>query len=232
MLVAVGRFSVPKILSDFKLIAMNKNEKHELNENNPNFIHSDGWGIVLKESDKLDFYKNAIALWEDPKYQKYFDSNTDFLLLHARKASPGVSVNYAFTHPFNRNDWFFCHNGTVTEYIKSNKSDSEELFVALLDKIKERRNVIESIKEVVKQLKDYTALNFILTNGKKAYVLNKFVLDRPKYYTMKYLVKEGFAVVSSETLRSYEEWHQLGNNTLAELDILTHEVKISKIFSK
>jgi predicted glutamine amidotransferase len=137
MLVAAGQLPMQRILDDFKLVAMNRNEKHELNVNDPNFIHSDGWGIVIGKSRKLDFYKKAVACWEDPKYLEYYDVDADFLLLHARKASPGAFVSDAFTHPFKKDSWFFCHNGTVKDF-KPDMSDSETFFKLLLDKIKEK----------------------------------------------------------------------------------------------
>jgi predicted glutamine amidotransferase len=229
MLVAAGRLSMSKILDDFKLVAMNRNEKHELNVKDPNFVHSDGWGIVVAKSGKLDFYKKAVACWEDPKYLEYYDVDADFLLLHARKASPSVSVNYAFTHPFRKNGWFFCHNGTAKDFVKPNKSDSETFFEVLLNKIKEKNDVPEAIEEAVKQLKEYTAINFILFNKRKTYILNKFVLDYPKYYTMKYLATEDFAIVSSERLGHFEGWSLMGNNVLVELDIPAHRIKILQV---
>jgi len=229
MLVAVGKLFVPKILDDFKLVAMNRNEKHELNASNPNFIHSDGWGIVVGKSGKIDFYKKAVACWEDPKYLEYYDLNADFLIIHARKASPGVSVNYAFTHPFRKDDWFFCHNGTVKDFVKPDTSDSEVFFSMLLDKIREKNDVPEAIADVIRQLKEYTALNFILANKRKAYILNKFVLNYPKYYTMKYLVKEDFAIVSSERLEHFEGWSPMGNNVLVELSLPIHQIKVLQV---
>jgi predicted glutamine amidotransferase len=229
MLVAVGKLSIPKILDDFKLVAMNRNEEHELNENDPGFVHSDGWGIVIGKSDNLNFCKKAVACWEDPKYNEYYNVDADFLLLHARKASPGVSVNYAFTHPFRKDGWFFCHNGTVKDFVKPNASDSEAFFKLLLERTKVKDDVPEAIGEAVTQLKDYTALNFILANKKKAYVSNRWLLNYPKYYTMKYLANDDFAIFSSERLKHFNGWKPMGNNTLAELDITTLEVRISHI---
>jgi predicted glutamine amidotransferase len=229
MLVAAGQLPTPKILDDFKLVAMNRNEKHELNVNDPNFIHSDGWGIIIGKSGKLGFYKKAVACWEDPKYLEYYDVDADFLLLHARKVSLGVSVNYAFTHPFKRGGWFFCHNGTVKDFIKPNKSDSEIFFKLFLDKIKEKNTIPEAIEDAIRQLKEYTALNFILANKRKACVLNKWILNYPKYYTMKYLAREDFTIVSSERLKSFAGWSPMGNNVLAELDFPTHRIKVLQI---
>jgi len=229
MLTAAGRLSMPKILDDFKLVAMNRNEKHELNANDPGFIHSDGWGIVVDKSGKLDFYKKAIACWEDPKHLEYYDVDADFLLLHARKISLGASVSDAFTHPFRKDGWFFCHNGTVKDFVKPNKSDSETFFTMLLEKMKEKNNVQEAIEDAIEQLKEYTALNFILANKRKAYVLNKWILNYPKYYTMKYLAGEDFAIVSSERLKHFEGWSPVGNNVLVELDIPTHRIKVLQV---
>jgi predicted glutamine amidotransferase len=228
MLVAAGKLSVPKILDDFKLVAMNRNEKHEKNEKNPIFVHSDGWGIVVGNSGKLDFYKKAVPCWEDPKYLEYYDVNADFLVLHARKVPKEKKtvkhVNYAFTHPFEKDGWFFCHNGTVTDFDKPNMSDSETFFSLLLDKMKEKNSVPEAIEDAMRQLKEYTALNIILANKRKAYVLNKWVLNYPKYYTMKYLAGEDYAIVSSERLGHFEGWNPMGNNVLVELDIPTHKI--------
>lgn len=229
MLVAAGQLPMPKILDDFRLVAMNRNEKHELNVKDPNFIHSDGWGIVIGKSGKLDFYKKTVACWEDPKYLEYYDVDADFLLLHARKASPGASVNDAFTHPFKRGGWFFCHNGTVKDFVKPDMSDSETFFKLLLDKIKEKNTIPEAIEDAIRQLKKYTALNFILANRRRAYVLNKWVLNYPKYYTMKYLGEEDFAIVSSERLESFEGLKPMGNNVLTELNVPTHRIKVLQI---
>lgn len=85
MLVTAGKLSMPKVLDDFKLVAMNKNEKHEKNMNDPNFTHSDGWGIVVGKSGRLEFYKKAVACWKDSKYHEYYGMDADFLVLHARK---------------------------------------------------------------------------------------------------------------------------------------------------
>jgi len=226
MLVAAGQLPMRRILDDFKLVAMNRNEKHELNAKDPKFVHSDGWGIVIRKSGNLDFYKKAVACWKDPKYLEYYNVDANFLLLHARRTSLGASVNYAFTHPFKKAGWFFCHNGTIKDFVKPNTSDSETFFKLLLNKMKEKDSVPEAIEDAIKQLKEYTALNFILANKRKAYALNKWVLNYPKYYTMKYLAKEDFAIVSSEHLEHFKGWNPMGNNVLVELDILTHEIKV------
>lgn len=53
MLVAVGELPMTQLLNDFRLVALNRNEQHELNRTDPAFIHSGGWGIVLGQSRVL-----------------------------------------------------------------------------------------------------------------------------------------------------------------------------------
>lgn len=129
-------------------------------------------GIVVGKSSRIEFYKKAIACWKDPKYIEYYDVDADFLLLHARKAPDKAIVSDAFTHPFKR-CWFFCHNGTVTDFVKPNTSDSERFFELLLEKIEEKKSIQEAIEVAIRQLKEYTAPNFILANNRKAYILNR-----------------------------------------------------------
>ena len=230
MLVAAGNLPIKKILDDFKLIAQNKNEKEEHEySNDRNFVHGDGWGIIIRKSGKLECYKEEFACWDvHSKFRDFYDVETDFLLLHARHASPNIPISYEFTHPFEENGWYFCHNGTVHDFIKKEKSDAQQLFELLLKNIKRCQNVIEAVRDTVKGIRKYSALNFILAKGDKAYILEMYK-EKPKYYTMKYLVKENYAIISSERLPSFDgEWKEIENKTILVLDRMTQE--LSQIF--
>ena len=236
MLVATGRLPIRKILDDFKLMAQNKNEKHELNRNNPNFIHGDGWGIVVGKSGKLESYKKSIACWEDPKFDEYYNINTDFIMLHARKASPHTPISYEFTHPFEKDGWYFCHNGTIYDFKgMREKSDSKQLFKMILNSLTHSSSIIEAILKTVKKRRKYSSLNFILANRDKAYVLNMYGknekgMEYPKYYTMKYLVGKNYAIISSEHLPSFgDEWKDIENRTILVLDRTIHRIKMFSI---
>lgn len=231
MLVAVGKLPIPKLLDAFKLMAMNKNEKHEININQPELRHGDGWGIVYSKNNKLEWYKKPIPCWQDPKYQTFYNINIDFLILHARKASQNSLISYKFTHPFERDGWFFCHNGTIQDFISQKQSDSETFFLLLLQKIKYGKNVETAIQDSLNSIKFYTAVNFILANKEKVYILNKFADDRFKaYYTMKYLQNEKHVIIASERLRKIgRKWKEVGNDALMELDIKTRQIKATKL---
>lgn len=229
MLVAAGKLPIPKILDAFKLMAMNQNEKHEININQPELRHGDGWGIVYNKNNKLEWYKKPIPCWEDPKYKECYNINTDFLILHARKASQGSPITYEFTHPFKKEGWFFCHNGTIHDFLSQDRSDSETFFMLLLEKLKEQKDVVTAIKTALSSVKRYTALNFILANKEKAYVLNRFTNGSHKaYYIMKYLQEDNFTIVTSERLKNLgQKWKEMGNGMLVELDVNTCRIKVA-----
>lgn len=221
MLIAVGQFPVAQLLDDFKLMALNRNEKHELNRNNRNFIHDDGWGIVLGKSGKLkELYKKDVPCWKDPRFLEYYNAKADFLIVHARRATDKNFVNLSYTHPFEREGWYFCHNGTVIDPPSKEKRDSEQFFALLLSNIKQEDNIERAIKATLGQIKNYTALNFMLANNASAYILVKYK-QNPDYYTMKNLENENHVIISSETLPNLkaEEWKKIANDTLLQLDI-------------
>lgn len=212
MLVGAGQLPMAQLLDDFRLMAQNKNERHE-HWNDPNFLHCDGWGIVTGKSGRLECYKKAVACWTDPKFDDYYNADADFVMLHARKASPGIPVSYEFTHPFEEDGWYFCHNGTIYDFITKEKSDAQQLFMLLLQNIKGCRSVIEGIRKTIKSITNYSALNFILAKNDEAYVLNmygKYGEKSTQYYTMKYLKKENYVIVSSERLQSVDgDWEEM-----------------------
>ena len=220
MLIAVGQFPIAQLLDDFKLIALNRNEKHELNRNNCNFIHDDGWGIVLGNSGKLkELYKKDVPCWKDPRFLKYYNAKVDFLIVHARRASDKKFVNLSYTHPFEREGWYFCHNGTVVDPPSKQKRDSEQFFSLILSNIKQQENIKQAIEDTSGQIIDYTALNFILANNASAYVLVRHKRN-PDYYTMKSLENEDHVIISSEVLPNFKgEWKKIANDTLLQLDI-------------
>ena len=217
MLLSVGQIPMDQLLSDFQLMAQNKNEIHELNKNNPNFLHKDGWGIVLGEAGSLELYKKDCPCWEDPKFKDYRNASPDFVMLHARRASKNTPVNLESTQPFKEGEWFFCHNGTIYDFIPGKRSDSREFLSFLLERLYEAGDKEKAIRAATRRIKRYSGLNFLLSNGNETYVLNKF-LEYPQYYTMKYLNNEGLAIISSEILPSfYGDWEKMPHDRIAKL---------------
>jgi predicted glutamine amidotransferase len=226
MLVAAGKVPMAQLLANFKLVALNRNEQHELNRDNPDFVHGSGWGIVLGRLGRLaEFYKNAVPCWQDPKYQAYGSAVADFVLLHARRASPGSPVDLSYTHPFERRGSYFCHNGTITDPQFEDHRDSETFFHTILSCLTQCEAPEAAIRHAAGRMKAYTALNLIMTHKDHVYVLVQH-RRHPKYYTMKYAENPHYAIVSSETLPSLEgAWTELRNGSLLRLNARTHQIE-------
>jgi len=152
MAIAVGEFRVDHLLDGFKLMAANRNKKHELNKKNSSFVHGDGWGIVSGKSGRLELYKKEVACWNDPRFHHYYNVDMDFAILHARRASSG-SAKYSFTHPFEKNGWYFCQNGMINDFRSKGRSDSEQFFSIILDNLQQHGDAKEAIKKTVNQVK-------------------------------------------------------------------------------
>jgi glutamine amidotransferase len=233
MLVGGGKMPIAQLLDGFQLMAQNRNEKHE-HWGDPNYVHGDGWGIVVKRLGKLECYKKEIACWEDPKFTDFYKVETDFVMLHARKASPGIPKSYKFTYPFEEDGCYFCHNGTIYDhdFRTEGKSDAQQLFARILHNMKTCKDAVEAIR-TVKSIRDYSALNFILAKDGQVYVLNMYGKRGEKtsnYYTMRYLQREEYTLVSSEPLESFGDyWKKMDNCTLLKLNISDRRFQILNI---
>lgn len=234
MLVGIGKLPVAQLLDSFQLMAQNKYEKHE-HWGDPNYVHGDGWGIVVKSLGKFECYKKDIACWKDPIFADFYKIDTDFMMLHARKASPGIPISYEFTHPFEEDGWYFCHNGTIydEDFQTKGKSDAQQLFALILDNMKTCKNTVEAIRTTVKSIREYSALNFILAKDDQVYVLNmygKHGEKSPNYYTMKYLKREEYTLVSSESLQNFlNNWKKMKNCTLLKLNIINRRIQVFNV---
>lgn len=229
MLIGIGMLPIKELLDGFLLMAQNRNEEHEYSSRDK-FNHGDGWGYVVRRKGELKSYRQVAPCWEDPEYLSLYHTSFDLILLHARKASPMLPVDLDSTHPFQMDGWYFCHNGTIYDPDFRNGSDSKKLFYKILESIALLGDVVEAIRKTVGEVKNYTALNFILLGGGKAYVLNHYSPEEqhkhPKYYTMKYLETDDYIIVSSEQLKSLGEgWKRIENQTLIQIDTQTLTLK-------
>jgi len=95
---------------------------------------------MIKRFGKFECYKKDIACWNDPRFADFYKVKTDFVLLHARKVSPGIPKSYEFTHPFEEDGWYFCHNGTIYDhdFRTEEKIDAQQLFARILFRLKRR----------------------------------------------------------------------------------------------
>jgi len=193
--------------------------------------HVDGWGLVCFHDDRpriLGLSCNSII----DEMDMYLSASDDALRLgssiiiaHIRKASQGIPVCIANTQPFVYDGWVFCHNGTVRDIGKldtklpvSGSSDSEKLFKYIVQLIMEGFSLSEALKRIHSVVVDYTALNFILSDGDMLYAYRDYRLNGD-HYTLFYLRGEGYVLVCSEALEAVDGvWIPLGNRSLLSID--------------
>lgn len=229
MLIATGKLPLIRLLDDFTLMAQNSNQKHE-HWGDPDYLQRDGWGVVTGKAGRYEYYKNPVPCWEDPKLPDLYRLDLDFIMLHARKASPGMAVEYGFTHPFREDGWYFCYNGTVYNMETQERGDAQQLFGLVLQNLAQCQNVTEAIRTTVRSLTDYSALNFMMANGDWIYVLNMYGKrgeETPDYFTIRYLQADDYTVVASERLPGCgKEWKNMSNETVLTLTIPDRKIEI------
>jgi len=232
MLVAIGDFPRAVVLEGFLAMARNRNEDHEY-RGRPDHVHGDGWGVVTGRSGRVTCYRSTSACGEDPAFDGLYGVEVDLMMLHARRASPGIAVRHDFTHPFEQDGWYFCHNGMVYDFSAEEKSDSQELFRVILENLGRSGDMVEAVKATVGALKNYSALNFMLLGSDHVYVINMYGRrgeTTPKYYTMKYLQTEACTIVSSERLPGLDHgWQELENGSLLTLSVPDRSLEIRRI---
>jgi len=236
MLIAAGNFNIDHLINDFILMAADQNEKHEKNSDKE-FKHSDGWGIAYLENGGLKIFRSTMTVYDDDQIHQFRNLKTDLVILHARKASKG-NVDIRNVHPFecqyNGSRYLFFHNGTIHDELAYDDSftpvgatDSERLFYYLLTNSSGQLTPA-FLKSKLENLTDFTAANFILTNG-QATLAGNWYSENPNYYSMKLLQKKGLIVVASEVLPHYkdEDWIRLKNQDIVSVGTLDLSVKVN-----
>lgn len=214
------------LIQDFIRMAADRNDKHEKNIDR-DYQHGDGWGMAYLDNQELKVFRSPKAVYEDDQIDPFRDLQTNLVILHARKASKG-NVEIRNVHPFechlHGRQYLFFHNGTIHDELVYDSSftpvgdtDSERLFYYLLTNSNGQLTPA-FLQSKLKKLKDVTAANFILTDGKITYAGNWYS-ENPNYYTMKVLQKPGLVIVASEALPNYEtkEWMKLRNQDIASV---------------
>jgi predicted glutamine amidotransferase len=236
MIFAVGKFNMDWLIQDFILMAFDQNEKHEKNIDKE-FKHGDGWGIAYLEGNEIKIDRSIKAVYEDDQINQYKNLETNFVILHARKASKGT-VNIQNVHPFecklNGNHYLFFHNGTIRDEIHFDNqfqpvgtTDSERLFYSFLSNTNGQLTE-KTLRSRLIEIRDFTAANFMLTDGRLTYVSSWYSAN-PKYYTFRVLQKPGLVVIASEVLLHYkaEDWLKLENHDIVTVRTSNLKVKIN-----
>ncbi|MCX7750802.1 MAG: class II glutamine amidotransferase [Candidatus Bipolaricaulota bacterium] len=184
--------------------------------------HRDGLGWAYRDDrGRMRLHRwGARALAGREDLPGDLSPETTLLLAHARKASPEFGGLRGAVHaqPLTRDAILLAHNGTVRDAHvlgKTASTDSQALLDGLARAWRPRtpEALREALQSLLKLVRDYTALNVLLTDGEVLYALCLYTGD-PDYYTL-HLRRGGDAVVvASEPAPGEPGWAPLGNGEL------------------
>ncbi|MHA1305024.1 MAG: class II glutamine amidotransferase [Candidatus Heimdallarchaeaceae archaeon] len=217
---------------------MPKKDLHEHNRDKT-LDHADGFGYSYLDEKSSSFVTEHFPepIFElsnnlFPKLEK-----KHLLLVHARKASPGIEINLQNNHPFqiafHEQDFVFAHNGTIKSEIKFNEelfkpkgtTDSEKYFYAILTSIAENDFKFSKKKfETLIADWQYTGANFILANSQHILV-GVYHKESPNYYTMKLYKNNDFIIICSSYLPTLGDPKLLANGEVIKIDIATKKIE-------
>jgi predicted glutamine amidotransferase len=162
-----------------------------------------------------------------------------------------LKIKDILIHPFTLKNFCFSHNGFIKnfnrttrkkifKYIKpkyinliKGQTDSELIFILLIQIIENEKKIEKSIKntiQIIKENCDACMLNFLIAtfdkNGKNTLYATKFSagLKTPSLFYSKH--ENDYTIISSEKLNN-DRWYSIKNNSLIKAS--GNKVKIEKI---
>jgi predicted glutamine amidotransferase len=186
--------------------------------------HTDGWGLAFFRNGLLrESVHGAGSAASDPDYARVArkiasaslacaPESAGVLLGHVRRASPGMPVGKAWSHPFvevrNGQPWAFAHNGGLEGYAYDEDEgliDSQIVFRRLLANLDAAGtgDVVAAAKateeELLREYAAYSALNFVLTDGRRLHAFRRCT-EEQAYYTLHHERVGGSVLVCSQPI--------------------------------
>ena len=216
--------------------------------------HSDGWGMAWHDGDgELNVEKDVEAAHASDLLDKLSrTTEMDAMVLHLRKASPGMRVAFENTHPFPSDALAFAHNGWIRPVAELDRllapaardalrgtTDSERYFRLLLAGVEETGSLELALPPLLDRLRGsfrYNALNFVLLTERSLYAVCDFsqeAADRrgdPDYYTLGYKrTPDAVVVGSSGRLGDRSTWNSLANHQALVVDRDSLETRLLQV---
>lgn len=217
-------------LKKFLKQSVTKKNTPNLNNSRDQDLHLDGFGFIWINQNKTLMYKNYVRPSMDYNIATILNLiNGSYLIGHLRATKKFFysPVNFHSTHPFNYQDFYFCHNGCVENfsnnkktiilainckyysYIKSN-CDSEYLFYLYLSifDVTEEDNISEKIKLTTNKFFQFlnlmsgTVSANIILKFKEYTIISRYINSKeepPSLYHNK-----NYTIISSEPIDDNE----------------------------
>jgi len=195
--------------------------------------HMDGWGMAYKSEGEMVIKKSGLDAASDAEFDKT-SLNTvasELVIAHIRKATdPKTKGKAEFAHPFQKENWVLAHNGSVywNESVKKsypNLIDTQILLEKLVENIKKEKNLFSGVEKTIIPILEnekFTALNFLLTDGKNLIIYRSFDSEDPEnesYYSLNWKKADHKIIVASEPVdKTASGWKLLENNQLMAVD--------------
>lgn len=197
--------------------------------------HRDGWGIVSFRAESPRYVgRSERPMHLDPSYDAALRDVAsldvpNIVIAHARRGSEG-SRSLSNTHPFVSDEMVFAHNGTVkafhpeTTRAAKGQTDSERLFMALLDRMDEKKDMKRALRSLV--LEDvngheYSAVILMVSDGRTLYGYRGYSEEKNAWYYQLNLSKcPSNVTLFQETVQGYVgDLRQVGNGELVSVSL-------------
>lgn len=173
-----------------------------------------GWGCGYIRDGAWKLYKNLSPIWEDD-LSKFGASKR--LIAHARSAFQNKGIAIENNMPFFDPPFMFVFNGELhgVRIKESGRTGAEKIFNYLrrFDRGDRVRGFGKAIEIIQRRSKYVRAMNIILADENKAYVMSLFNED-PCYFTMHYKKENGQLIICSERYPNESNWQAIRNRTI------------------
>ena len=193
--------------------------------------NADGWGVGWYDDrpGEPHVVKEPSPASESPLFVETAQSVSACVALAHIRRSSGTPRAPANTHPFSAGRWLFSHNGhcsrdRIVEYLVpryrdrlQGETDSEAYFALLLQHIDTAADIVSGLQGALREVmaaRDYTGLNFLLSDGTEIYAFH-YSVD-PERHGMVLQHGTGQELVASEPVGA-GAWEAVPNGALAIL---------------
>lgn len=184
--------------------------------------HRDGVGWAYRDArGRMRLHRwGASALARAETLPGDLSVATTLLVAHARKASPEyrAALGALQAQPLVQDGLFLAHNGTIRDVAALDAgtgTDSQRLlnWVAQAWMPRTRDRLAEALTKIPGMIRDYTAINLLLTDGGFLCAFCLYTRD-PDYYTLYWRAGDDAVVVASEPVDDQPGWRAFGNGEL------------------
>ena len=187
--------------------------------------HRDGFGLAYKNAEGRmtlrTWGREELPSLEARQFAEMAGIKTTLFLGHARQASEGYQkMTAAEAHPFVKGSVYLAHNGTIRD---ADALDTEEgtdtqrllRWISLHWEPRSFFGLQEALRLLLTEVKDYTAINLLITEGTHVYAFCCYS-EEPEQYALHYRLDGNLAIVASEPLDG-GSWQKLESRELLQI---------------